>query len=290
MAFLGLTTADAALGAGALQAGSSIFGGLLGASGQAATNAQSLANSEMLFDQQQNSIPMTQQYAMSNAYNMRSTAYQATMADMKAAGLNPILAASNGPTGVTNIGGSMPSVSNPVLGNPMGLLSSGISSAGQAASTMANVNAVLAQADKDKSASDLNSASADQQRAQSKTQDALTAFHQANTEKVANDAVNSAHTADLIDAQKRAADASAAASDSTSVLNAARTLTEGYLGQSAKARAWTDTNFGQGHGAQILSDITRTAGTALQSIGDTYHDYVGGPFTEMWNKHVGRIW
>nr|AVQ10240.1 DNA pilot protein VP2 [Gokushovirinae environmental samples] len=136
-------------------------GGAMSSAAQSATNAQSFANSEMLFDQQQRSIPMSQQYAQENAYNMRGTAYQATMNDMKAAGLNPILASNLGATQGGNIGPMSIGASNPALVSPGSAMAAGVTSAGGALTTYANVKNQLAQAEKDAAATDVNKATED---------------------------------------------------------------------------------------------------------------------------------
>lgn len=143
----------AALITGGLQAGSSIFGGLLGSAGQSATNAQQMA---MFQQQQQTNWSMLQEQERF-AMDMSSTAYQRQMKDMRLAGLNPILAANLG--GASSMGVSGLSASPPTLGNPGAALQHGITSAGQAAATAAGVKATLTMAGKDKSQTDLNEAS-----------------------------------------------------------------------------------------------------------------------------------
>lgn len=131
------------LAAAGIQAGGGLLGGLFGQEGAQSVNAQ-----QMAFNAQQAQANRDWQTQMSN------TAYQRAMADMRAAGLNPILAANLG--GASTPGGAAGSIGG--LANPGSMMGQGISSAAGAGNMFAQVKSAMAQAGKDDSATDVNRA------------------------------------------------------------------------------------------------------------------------------------
>lgn len=265
------------LGAGALSAGSSIFGGLLGASGQSATNAQQMA----MFQQQMQFNAAEAEKNRDFQKEMSSTAWQRGMSDMKAAGLNPILAANLG--GASSPGGGAASIGGaPSLGNPGDFLGRGVSSAGGAAAMAAQVKATIAQSNKDESATGLNKANEDYTKSN-------TALNSVIDAKLKQETATSA-------AQQKVAEENARNVQADTNLKGIQAITEFHNSNSAYERSrieaterWKRENVGTGHAADILNTGVRSTATTLKGAWGAYSDYIGKPFAEGVNTLVKKL-
>lgn len=135
--------------AAGISAGGGILGGALSSAGQASANAQ-----------QMNFNHFEAQFQREWQEHMASTGYARAMTDMRNAGLNPILAASLGPS----IGGGG-SAASATLGNPGAGIGEGITTASRAGEVYTRTKAQLEQAEKDRTQQGLNEATTDLTRA-----------------------------------------------------------------------------------------------------------------------------
>lgn len=138
---------DALIGAGA-----SILGGAMNMFGQQSSNQQNVALAREMADRQQQNA----REQMAFQERMSSTAYQRSMADMKSAGLNPILAYSQG--GATAPPGAMGGGVAATVENETEGLGEGISSAAQKAQAAMSARLAAEQVKQSASQTDLNKA------------------------------------------------------------------------------------------------------------------------------------
>lgn len=231
--------ATGALISGLFQGGTSLLGGILGSSAQSATNAQQMAFAQQQQNQSEAFNAREAGYARDWQERMSNTAYQRSMLDMRAAGLNPILAM--GGSGASTPGGASASIS-PVgtsLKSPGDALQAGVTSAGQAAATAANTKVALTQAAKDESTTNLN-------KAQEKYTDSNTQLNEVLKGKSAQETATSAAQAKVAEENARniAADTGNKGIQSQILMHDANTAFE--KSRLAKAEADQSTNYGPG--------------------------------------------
>lgn len=250
--------------AAGISAGGSLLGGMMGAAGQSATNAQMMA-----FNAQEAQNNRNWQTEMSN------TAYQRQMADMRAAGLNPILAA--GGPGASSGSGAQGSAS---LGNPGAFTGAGVSSAGGAAGRAIELQAVREQTKKAESETTLN----EQMDKNKKAEEALT--HELNT-KARQDTATSA-------AQQHGILTTAANTQADTVNKGIQAAILGHdavtafqKSRIAKREADDREQSGQGTYGDLYATskrVTRDVGSGMENLGrgawNVYSENIGKPFAQ----------
>lgn len=178
-------------------AGGNIIGSVLGMIGQGNANAANASMAREAANFNLYSMMENQRFQE----RMSNTAYQRAMNDMRYAGLNPILAYSQG--GATTPGGMGASMQAATMQNTMAELGEGVSSAAQSAKDWETKELVKDQAKNTQSQTELNKAT----EALAKQNEATSA---ASQKKIDEEAENVRLQRPLIGAQTSAAAASAA--------------------------------------------------------------------------------
>ena len=264
---------DDAIMAAGISAGGNLLGGLFGQQGAADTNAKQMAF---------NGIEAQKNRDFQE--RMANTAYQRAMGDMRAAGLNPILAGFAG--GAATPGGSQGSISG--LANPGAAMQAGVSSAAQSGALATQLKQTVAATDKDKSQTELNKTSEEGVKVNNALTDQLKA-------KAVEDTAVSAKQKEAVAANtlNTNADTINKGIQSTILSHDANTAEQKF--RLAKREADDRERHGQGYFGDAASAATRAAATALegtkqlgQGAWSTYSENIGKPFSRFVGQMVDK--